>query len=163
MLTDTDKNIRIQRFMEELKELSWFRPEEPGKTLYHMGAVVARTDDEARELARIIAKQLSANTATLSKDSDIVENEMVSANAAGQSMVILLEGDLPFTALQILKQIAEFNDFAPYMADKRIKQDQNTRVVAIFSHEIWGKQSYPSFIDLFGIICRLDIDNYGII
>lgn len=150
--------MRIQQFVKELKGLSWSRPEEPGKALYHIGAIVARDGGEANAAAHAVAELIKARPLTLPRDKDALDDALTTANAAGESIVVLLEEDLPFEALQQFKKIADFNSFSRYLATDRVPQNTNTRLAVVFAKEAWSKQSHPSFIDLFGVICRLDIE-----
>jgi hypothetical protein len=149
---------KLKDFLNRLQKLSWARPEEPGKNLYHLGAIVCAEDDGVEVVAKEVSNSLPSKIISLPKDLDYFDETVQEVNKDGLTLIIILSSDLSelHIALELFKKISHFNDISPWLADERIIQNPKVRFITVFSKDTWSKQSYPSFIDLFGVICRLD-------
>lgn len=158
MLTMETREAKLKDFLERLRVLSWTRSEEPDKTLFHIGAIVCADEANVAKVAEEVAKGLSSEAISLPADAQRFDVAVQKTNEVGNSLVVTLSDDLAImhNTLELLRQIADFNDISPREATKRVWQNPETRFLIVFSKNVWSKQSYPSFIDLFGVVCRLD-------
>jgi len=150
------KDSKLPDFVHKLTNSQWARPEEPNKSLYGVGVVVTETTTQAKQAVQELNELMNAAIVSLSKDS--LSEVITTVNKAGKSLIILIEEDLDQESLEVLKKLSDYNDVSPYMAIERIPQNPKTRFVAVISRDVWQKMSYPYFIDMFGVVCRLDTD-----
>ena len=158
MKKETTQEAQIADFVQRVQLTSWAREQEPNKGLFNLGIIVTKKNDDARDVARKVSELMKAEMISLPKDQYLFEDALVKANELGRSLAIVLEDDLPHDALELLKKISEFNSFSRLLAEKSVAQHSDTRIALVTGIVVWQKQSYPAFIDLFGVVCRLDID-----
>ena len=144
---------KVTQFLNKLRGLSWARPEEPGKEFFHVGGIVAGEADMPDAITAVTA---ASETATITIPSDSFADAVQAANEKGQSLLVILTEDMPFDVLQQVKLLAESNEVASYTDSSSIEHHPETRVIFVFTKETWAKQTNPAFIDLFGVLCRLD-------
>ena len=148
----------LTQFARHIQEMSWSRAEEPDVSLSPLGGVVVKSDADIEEVSRALQNELKAELIPAPKTTSEAERRFAFTTAGGKNVILILDGMPTNELLGMLRQISDFNDISDLRATKRKRLHPQSRVLVVFPRWVWKAQGDFPFIDLFGSVCRLDLE-----